>query len=149
MYVCMYVHGLTSRFPSLHRTLPALSERLRGDAKTGPLIVAKGQHDLLANGKETFTVKATGSPRRVGGQGDILCGVLSAFTAWSQLALEAAQKGGAKEEKEPDHVAAAAIACTITKQASELAYAVHHRGMVASDMLSQVPRAFQQIVGHE
>jgi len=42
-----------------------------------------GAHDIISNGLYTETCDAVGSPRRCGGQGDLLAGTLAAFLIWS------------------------------------------------------------------
>ena len=50
----------------------------------GPIIVQKGLHDAISDGKQTIVCKADGSPRRAGGQvggpcrihGDVRTGTL-------------------------------------------------------------------------
>lgn len=41
----------------------------------GPLLLSKGQVDIITDGQQQLVVTADGSPRRCGGQGDVLTGV--------------------------------------------------------------------------
>lgn len=43
-------------------------------ALDGPLVVSKGQVDIITDGRQQLVVTADGSPRRCGGQGDVLTG---------------------------------------------------------------------------
>jgi hypothetical protein len=40
----------------------------------GPLLLSKGQVDVITDGQQSLVVTADGSPRRCGGQGDVLTG---------------------------------------------------------------------------
>lgn len=54
------------------------------DALNGPVIVAKGRHDTIARpGGHPVLASGMGSPRRCGGQGDVLSGILGATTSWA------------------------------------------------------------------
>ena len=59
----------------------ALAERLRG-----PTIIQKAAHDRVALPGTVVTSTVDGVPRRCGGQGDVLSGVLAALLAWDTLA---------------------------------------------------------------
>lgn len=52
---------------------PAQAQALAA-ALEGPLLLSKGQVDVITDGQHTLVVTADGSPRRCGGQGDILTG---------------------------------------------------------------------------
>ncbi|KAJ3287333.1 hypothetical protein HK104_008649, partial [Borealophlyctis nickersoniae] len=52
------------------------------DAFGNVTIVQKGSVDVISNGKQVITCDAPGSPRRCGGQGDLLSGSLATFLAW-------------------------------------------------------------------
>jgi NAD(P)H-hydrate repair Nnr-like enzyme with NAD(P)H-hydrate dehydratase domain len=47
------------------------------------LFFLAGAHDIISNGVYTETCDAAGSPRRCGGQGDLLSGTLATFLIWS------------------------------------------------------------------
>eukprot|EP00047_Mylnosiga_fluctuans_P007369 m.252901 g.252901 ORF g.252901 m.252901 type:complete len:312 (+) comp18018_c0_seq1:2-937(+) len=116
-----------------------ISEKLSGpDAPDGPVVVAKGASDIAVRGKTTVPVKQHGSPRRAGGQGDILSGILGAFAAWSTLPK--APGGG------DNLLAGAAAACSINRRASAKAYELQGRGMLASDMLIHVAPSVDRFI---
>lgn len=107
-------------------------------ALQGPTIVQKGIVDRICSFSDDKTnvlpveCSEQGSPRRPGGIGDILAGILSTFLAWSS------QRGG-------NHVQACLAACTVCRMASAAAYARHHRAMVAPDIVSELGPAMQRI----
>jgi ATP-dependent NAD(P)H-hydrate dehydratase len=51
------------------------------------IVVAKGGEDVISDGTQTITCGEEGSPRRCGGQGDVLAGLLLAMRAWSETAI--------------------------------------------------------------
>ncbi|KAJ3333257.1 hypothetical protein HDU76_010077 [Blyttiomyces sp. JEL0837] len=48
-------------------------------------IIQKGATDVITDGIHTLTCTETGSPRRSGGQGDLLSGSLATFTCWARF----------------------------------------------------------------
>jgi hypothetical protein len=58
---------------SLYCVCVLQAQELSG-ALGGPLLVSKGQVDVLTDGASSLVVTADGSPRRCGGQGDVLTG---------------------------------------------------------------------------
>ena len=52
------------------------------------IVVAKGGDDVISDGATTIACSAEGSPRRCGGQGDVLAGLLLAMRAWADIAIE-------------------------------------------------------------
>jgi len=78
-----------------------------------------------------------GSPKRSGGQGDVLAGVLAVFLLWASRA-----DGKTITDSVDDYVAAVAAACFLVKAASSAAYAEHGRGAHAEDVLARVAPTF-------
>lgn len=56
-------------------------------AMGGVTIMLKGAADIISNGDMVFEVKMKGSPRRCGGQGDILAGCVGTAFHWSSTRL--------------------------------------------------------------
>jgi hypothetical protein len=56
------------------RTVLLQSQQLAA-ALQGPLLLSKGREDVITDGKQLLLVQADGSPRRCGGQGDVLTGM--------------------------------------------------------------------------
>ncbi|CAO2141501.1 unnamed protein product, partial [Urochloa humidicola] len=50
----------------------------------GVTIMRKGKADVISDGKTVTQVSTFGSPRRCGGQGDILSGSVAVFTSWAR-----------------------------------------------------------------
>ncbi|KAJ1553033.1 hypothetical protein HK405_009176 [Cladochytrium tenue] len=110
------------------------------------LIMQKGSDDVLTDGTTSIACSFPGSPRRCGGQGDILSGTLATFLAWTALAARQQKSGGAAASAVlPTRLAvlsATAAAATVVRRASLLAFAARGRSMVARDVLEQVGAAF-------
>ena len=51
-------------------------------------VLHKGAPDLISDGRVTEECVAGGSPRRCGGQGDVLAGSLATFLHWSTMAAD-------------------------------------------------------------
>ena len=78
-----------------------------------------------------------GSPKRSGGQGDILAGVLAVFLLWSQRT-----DATTASDRLDDYVAAVGAACFLVKAASSAAYREYGRGAHAQDVLARVASTF-------
>jgi ATP-dependent NAD(P)H-hydrate dehydratase len=110
--------GLELDLDSAHaRPVVELSEFLGGVT-----VVRKGRIDIISDGKRAVACGAFGSPRRCGGQGDVLAGLTSLFAGW------AGKEGGSL-------VNAAFAACVLTRRSNMLAFNQHGRSMTTPDML--------------
>ena len=75
-----------------------------------------------------------GSPRRVGGQGDVLAGAVGAFSSWAQILLE----NKSDMMKDLDWTCVACLGASMTTRiASRLAYKQHARSMLSSEVVNQ------------
>ena len=57
-----------------------------------PIILLKGRTDIITNGTEVRTCSEEGSPRRCGGQGDLLAGALATFVAWNKSLFDGTER---------------------------------------------------------
>lgn len=120
------------------RVVVDLSRRLGGVT-----VLRKGRHDIISDGTEVLVSLESGSPRRSGGQGDILAGVVAVARAWLQ-----SDKGEFCVEGEADELVASArakpqlwaalTASMVVKTASSAAFAKHKRAMTAPDVIQQI-----------
>lgn len=101
-------------------------------------VVLKGKVDLICNVEKILQCKAEGSNRRCGGQGDILCGVLSTFAAW--VSLRRIGEMPHITDKYTDNILAGYSACCITRACNKAAYRVKARTMLTTDMISEFPK---------
>lgn len=106
-------------------------------ALDGPLLLSKGQVDVITDGRQQLVVTADGSPRRCGGQGDVLTGTIASFISWQKAAKK-------QQQQQQDGSPAAALlplmiaaygGCLAMRAAAVLKYAEKGRSMVAGDML--------------
>ncbi|EHS62892.1 YjeF, variant [Puccinia graminis f. sp. tritici CRL 75-36-700-3] len=122
----------------------------------GCSILQKGSIDLVAReGSEVAKVSCEGSPKRCGGQGDILSGLVGTWCAWTKLYFERQSQ----DEKPKSHelpisseeawIIAAVLGSEITRTCSRLAYHKLGRSMQSSDMLGYIGEAFELVMhGH-
>eukprot|EP00166_Cyanidium_caldarium_P004916 ctg_5535.g649 len=131
----------------LHSFQSAAVERLLEEVLTAAdLVVEKGTLDRLhfcatdARYPSPLLCSERGSPRRCGGQGDVLCGALLTSMAWAHRCLDESVR------RHPHrYLAAAHGACRLTRIAARMAFAERYRATVASDVLAQVGPAFRTL----
>jgi len=134
----------------LHRDVaPAVSPdpRLVEDlaSRMGNLTVLhKGCPDLISNGKVTEECAAGGSPRRCGGQGDVLAGALATLLHWAATSPHRDQDPGPGPE-----LLAAWGAARLTRGCAEVAYTQHGRSTTASDLVAVVHQEFSRLYESE
>ncbi|XP_076447060.1 ATP-dependent (S)-NAD(P)H-hydrate dehydratase-like isoform X2 [Babylonia areolata] len=106
-------------------------------------ILRKGLEDIVSDGATVILCSTDGSPRRCGGQGDVLAGSVAAFYNWSL------QKNKARSETETvplgPGVLAGYMACRLIRECGRLAFLQHGRSMVASDLLPFIHPAFEEL----
>jgi len=107
-------------------------------------VVHKGAHDIISNGLYTETCDAVGSPRRCGGQGDLLAGTLAAFLIWS-LAHHQQHNCPAPGPE----VIAAWGACRLARGCAAQAYNQCGRSMTTTDLISQIHSEFTRLYESE
>lgn len=99
----------------------------------GPIIVRKGREDVImgSNADMVGVCREQGSPRRAGGQGDVLAGSIATFIAWNTSA------------ENHDTISkvlfdACGSACFIVRRAACRAFAHKGRAMGATDLMHQL-----------
>lgn len=107
--------------------------------KLGPkvTILLKGKNDMIAHGDIVTRSKLSGSPRRSGGQGDLLAGCLTTLAVWLDMAEFWRPKLQLTHEQLVGYAASA-----ILKVASERTYKEKGRSLIASDILQELHNAF-------
>jgi len=93
-------------------------------ALDGVTVFAKGREDVVSDGHRAQTFSFPGSPRRVGGQGDITAGALGLFAAWAP----------------DDYFAAAGAAAELVKKAACAAFKEKGRSTITSDIIAAISR---------
>jgi ATP-dependent NAD(P)H-hydrate dehydratase len=108
----------------------------------GVLVVRKGAVDVVTDGESVLCVAEEGSPKRSGGQGDVLAGCLATLLSW-------AQDGGAERlpagEGSSPAVLATYAACYFNRKASAEAFRRHRRAMTAPDVVDAIGPTFDAL----
>lgn len=111
----------------------------------GATIVRKGREDMIHGGTPGKGVLLRcgmfGSPRRCGGQGDVLCGALATFLAWA-VSPNAQPDSGERFEPGPH---AAFGGCVVVRRAAQLAFAKFRRATGTSVILDEVGVAMDEL----
>lgn len=109
----------------------------------GLTIIQKGKADYISDGNSVFVSEFFGSPRRCGGQGDVLSGSVGVFMTWARDFFEQSGSSEAKAHVEhslfgnPAMVAAVGGSLLLRKAASE-AYKLKKRSMVTTDIIELI-----------
>ncbi|CAI0466288.1 unnamed protein product [Linum tenue] len=93
----------------------------------GVTILRKGRSDLISDGDIVNSVSIYGSPRRCGGQGDILSGSVAVFLSWARQPLVAA-------DRNPTVLGCIAGSALLRKAAS-LAFETRKRSTLTTDII--------------
>ncbi|GJY97081.1 ATP-dependent (S)-NAD(P)H-hydrate dehydratase [Tanacetum coccineum] len=106
----------------------------------GVTILRKGQSDYISDGKEVKSVSIYGSPRRCGGQGDILSGSsVAVFLAWAR---QLASKG--EHNINPTMLGCIAGSALMRKAAS-VAFEDKKRSTLTTDIIECLGRSLEDI----
>ncbi|KAL7064858.1 hypothetical protein AAHC03_05411 [Spirometra sp. Aus1] len=99
-------------------------------------VVRKGPVDVISDGDVLLVCDAEGSPRRCGGQGDLLSGAAAVFSCWLD----------AVDFRSPSaSVAAGLAACVLTRRCASLAYQKFRRSTVTLKIIDEIQTAFEQL----
>lgn len=96
----------------------------------GPVVLSKGPVDVITDGNVVVECSEKSSPRRCGGQGDILAGCAAVMLSWAQKS-----RGWTYPASLSRAVVAAYGASCITRMSSSLAFSKMGRSMICSDMI--------------
>jgi ATP-dependent NAD(P)H-hydrate dehydratase len=109
-------------------------------------IVRKGNDDIITDGHSVITCNEKGSPRRCGGQGDLLAGAMSTFAHWSQNALSAKTPSADPSlQKYSPNIVAGLGACMLTRRCARLAFQKYSRSTTTSDIIKEIKNAFSSL----
>lgn len=96
----------------------------------GPVIVSKGPVDIITDGEVVVECTEESTPRRCGGQGDVLAGCMSVMISWAQR-----YSGHCMPATLPKIVAACYGACCVTRISACLTFKSMGRSMLCTDMM--------------
>eukprot|EP00914_Ancora_sagittata_P017529 GHVO01034529.1.p1 GENE.GHVO01034529.1~~GHVO01034529.1.p1 ORF type:complete len:241 (+),score=23.62 GHVO01034529.1:438-1160(+) len=114
----------------------------------GVTLVLKGSHDMIATRTQSISCPSgPGCPKRSGGQGDVLAGVIGGFLAWSHIfeSDEFKTDIGVPQLLHPEiGMSAAAAGSFLTRHAAHEAFSIKGRSMTVSDILDAIPAVFRK-----
>ncbi|GFR74070.1 ATP-dependent (S)-NAD(P)H-hydrate dehydratase [Elysia marginata] len=106
-------------------------------------IVHKGAHDIISDGDKVLMYFNPGSPRRCGGQGDLLSGTMGLFAAWAKFAQD--ESPSESISTYPYGMQAAYLACALTRECARRAFQLNGRSMTTTDMIAQIHASFEDL----
>ncbi|KAL3675425.1 hypothetical protein R1sor_025373 [Riccia sorocarpa] len=123
--------------------LKALAERMGGVT-----IVQKGKLDLISDGQQVVASDYFGSPRRCGGQGDVLSGSTALFFSWARQYLENEDSKSVASVKErissnPAIVGSLAGSLLLRKSAG-VAFSKHKRSTLTTDIIDALGPSMEE-----
>jgi len=112
-------------------------------------IVVKSSTDIIANGL-VIPIKCNmkGSPRRHGGQGDVLAGALGTFLGWAHQ-WSAKNPEQVKELSVSPSMLASYAACCVVRQSALLSFQKHKRASTTPNVIEELGSAFEKIFENE
>ncbi|TVU25814.1 hypothetical protein EJB05_28324 [Eragrostis curvula] len=109
----------------------------------GVTIMRKGKEDLISDGKTVTQVSMFGSPRRCGGQGDILAGSVAVFSSWAQQFVLANEQ---PTDKRVNPMTLGCIAGSLLlRKAASLAFQKNKRSTVTTDIIELLGKSLEDI----
>ncbi|KAG2557361.1 ATP-dependent (S)-NAD(P)H-hydrate dehydratase isoform X1 [Panicum virgatum] len=109
----------------------------------GVTIMQKGKADVICDGKTVTQVSTFGSPRRCGGQGDILSGSVAVFTSWAQHFILSNEQ---PTEKRVNPTTLGCIAGSLLlRKAASLAFEKNKRSTVTTDIIEFLGKSLEDI----
>lgn len=106
--------------------------------------LVKGAIDIIAQGNEAVAMNIAGSPKRSGGQGDVLAGSLAVFAGWALSTKDTEPSSNMGK----DMITACWGASYLTRIAAAAAFKKRMRGMTAPDIIDALPSCFATLEGH-
>ncbi|CAN3356179.1 ATP-dependent (S)-NAD(P)H-hydrate dehydratase [Diutina catenulata] len=115
----------------------------------GATVVRKGQQDVVAKADSYLVGGGEGSPRRVGGQGDTLVGVMATLLCWSNHYVSPDKTWVEKPKLSRDDANVLAIwgASHMVRTAAAQAFQKHRRSMQTSNVHQCLGEAYEKLFG--
>ncbi|KAH9765238.1 ATP-dependent (s)-nad(p)h-hydrate dehydratase [Citrus sinensis] len=105
----------------------------------GVTILQKGKSDLISDGEIAKSVSIYSSPRRCGGQGDILSGSVAVFLSWARA------KGKATTSQMNPTVLGCIAGSALLRKAASLAFKDKKRSTLTTDIIECLGRSLEDI----
>jgi ATP-dependent NAD(P)H-hydrate dehydratase len=125
-------------------------------------LVRKGATDAVCVGlppveEKVLSCTELGGRKRSGGIGDVLAGTIGTLAAWQGILSQQQQQQHHQQQQtlrqpslpQQSWLPAAWTACHVVKRATFQAYARKRRSMTAPDVLEQLGRVFDEMIGQE
>ncbi|KAL5720334.1 ATP-dependent NAD(P)H-hydrate dehydratase [Ranunculus cassubicifolius] len=109
----------------------------------GATILRKGKSDLISDGKTLNTVSIFGSPRRCGGQGDILSGSVAVFVSWARQSSKDA--GNSTTSPSNPMVLGSIAASALLRKAASVAFENKKRATLTTDIIEHLGKSLDEI----
>ncbi|VUZ54699.1 unnamed protein product [Hymenolepis diminuta] len=103
----------------------------------GVTIIRKGPSDIISDGDQLIIYDSEGSPRRCGGQGDLLSGAAAVFNFWF------ANKN--IDGPYSSTMLAATAACMLTRLCAKRAFEKYGRCTMTTRMIEEIGSAFDEL----
>lgn len=113
-------------------------------SRLGAMVVLKSEEDIVSDGRTSVLVGSYGCRKRCGGQGDLLCGIMSVLIAWKDIHMRSMIDDGELERKMKFYACQCAL--HIMKTAAEDTYKHFGYGMIAGDIIPNIHRATMNIL---
>ncbi|KAJ7980105.1 ATP-dependent (S)-NAD(P)H-hydrate dehydratase [Quillaja saponaria] len=109
-------------------------------------ILRKGKSDLVSDGETVTSVSIYGSPRRCGGQGDILSGSVAVFLSWARQHILAADPNSNSSISTKNPTVLGCIAgSALMRKAASLAFVSKKRSTLTGDIIECLGRSLEDI----
>ncbi|CAM8915088.1 unnamed protein product [Rhodiola kirilowii] len=110
----------------------------------GVTILRKGKSDYISDGTTVHSVSVNGSPRRCGGQGDILSGSVALFVSWACQHISGAN--GSLNTKPGNPAVLGCIAgSALMRKAASLAFHSKKRSTLTTDIIEYLGESLEEI----
>ncbi|KAL1111237.1 hypothetical protein V6Z11_D02G045700 [Gossypium hirsutum] len=107
-------------------------------------ILRKGKSDLISDGEKVQSVSIYGSPRRCGGQGDILSGSVAVFLFWARQCNSAAERESTISRTNPT-VLGCIAGSALLRKAAALAFEHKKRSTLTTDIIEHLGQSLEAI----
>ncbi|KAH0459981.1 hypothetical protein IEQ34_010644 [Dendrobium chrysotoxum] len=101
----------------------------------GVTILRKGKTDLISDGLTVNEVSIFGSPRRCGGQGDILSGSVAVFSSWARHHLSTKNNESSMQSSLNPMVLGSISGSALLRKAASLAFENKKRSTLTTDII--------------
>jgi ATP-dependent NAD(P)H-hydrate dehydratase len=136
-------NAVISILPKTTTSMEHTEEKVRHIARSlgrHVMVIAKGPQDIISDGEQVVCCSQKGSPRRFGGQGDLLAGILATFVTWTTH-----RAIGSSSSVANPYFLAAYTASYLVRSCSQFSYIAHKRGLTTSHLIEAIPSVFEHI----